>query len=347
MAMIPSALGCCVPGVVALLLFSAATGRASDGVIEINAAKAAAGGINGDLALDPPGYPVRITQSGSYRLTSNLRNIFFTPDVIQIDAEHVELDLGGFSINGLNGCAGGFGTPVTCTSTGQGRGIVSSSDGVVVQNGSVVHMAGTGIALTGTNARVENIHVEQNGGNGIEVGFTARVSGSRAFLNFESGILATDSAQIRGCSAERNGAAGLSAGSNSMLIGNLANGNLDSGILCAPQNCLVAENSSNSNLGAGIAAEGTISQNQASENETYGIFSFSALIRGNRVRLNGCGIRGGNGALAENLAEANGLSIFCDRAQLQGNPIACNLVNCIPPTSPALFCPGDAPPTCL
>ena len=51
----------------------AADARAGDdGAIEINAVRAAAGGINGSVISDPPGFPVLITQPGSYRLTSNL-----------------------------------------------------------------------------------------------------------------------------------------------------------------------------------------------------------------------------------------------------------------------------------
>src|SRR5581483_7661707 len=43
--------------------------RAVDGVIEINHARALAGGVT---ASDLPGYPITIDQSGSYRLTGNL-----------------------------------------------------------------------------------------------------------------------------------------------------------------------------------------------------------------------------------------------------------------------------------
>ena len=42
---------------------------AVDGVIEINQARAMAGGIT---AGDNPGFPVNLTESGSYRLTSDL-----------------------------------------------------------------------------------------------------------------------------------------------------------------------------------------------------------------------------------------------------------------------------------
>ena len=55
------------PLTAALLLASAAL--AVDGVIEINQARAAAGNVTPG---DGPGFPVVISASGSYRLTSNL-----------------------------------------------------------------------------------------------------------------------------------------------------------------------------------------------------------------------------------------------------------------------------------
>ena len=52
-----------------LVMLVGAPARAVDGVIEINQARALAGGVTpGDAA----GFPVTITASGSYRLTGNL-----------------------------------------------------------------------------------------------------------------------------------------------------------------------------------------------------------------------------------------------------------------------------------
>jgi hypothetical protein len=64
---------------------------AVDGVIEINQASAAVGGINGSAVSDPPGYPVVITQPGSYRLTSDL--LPGSQTAIRIDASDVSIDL--------------------------------------------------------------------------------------------------------------------------------------------------------------------------------------------------------------------------------------------------------------
>jgi len=79
-------------------LISPISGFASDGVIEINQAIAMVGGVNGDLAADAPGFPVEITQPGSYRLTSDLNTA--ASDAIVSLASAVTIDLGGFSVIG-------------------------------------------------------------------------------------------------------------------------------------------------------------------------------------------------------------------------------------------------------
>jgi hypothetical protein len=67
------------------------------GVVLITQAKAMAGDVTPG---DAPGFPVSITRSGSYRLTTNLR----TPSgpAIEIVADNVSLNLNGFSIIGSN-----------------------------------------------------------------------------------------------------------------------------------------------------------------------------------------------------------------------------------------------------
>ena len=73
---------------------------AADGVIEINNARALSGGVTpGDTA----GYPVSINLPGSYRLTGNLEITSINPpntNAIEVNAEDVTIDLGGFEILG-------------------------------------------------------------------------------------------------------------------------------------------------------------------------------------------------------------------------------------------------------
>src|SRR5262245_9419341 len=89
--------------------------HAVDGVVLISQTCAAAGCFTGDVA----GFPVTITQPGSYRLSSNLdvgtaatsANI----TAVEIRANGVTLDLNGFTISGPATCTNGV-----CTTTGSG-----------------------------------------------------------------------------------------------------------------------------------------------------------------------------------------------------------------------------------
>lgn len=114
---------------------------AVDGQILINQATVMAAG----------GFPYKITQSGSYKVSGNL--VVSTPvDAIDISANNVTLDLNGFTISNVyaDACDG----LLPCTFTGVG--INSSNNvGITVRNGLVIGF-GTGVLLQGIlNNRVE------------------------------------------------------------------------------------------------------------------------------------------------------------------------------------------------
>src|SRR5512139_1391685 len=87
-------------------LLAAGQAAAVDGLILIDQNKALAGNVTPG---DAPGFPVSITRSGSYRLSSDLT----VPDAdttaidVTTTASDVTIDLNGFSIVG----------PVVCTNT--------------------------------------------------------------------------------------------------------------------------------------------------------------------------------------------------------------------------------------
>lgn len=153
--------------------------RAVDGVIEINNARAVAGGVTSG---DTPGYPVTIDQSGSYRLTGPIYVSGWNLHVVEITADHVTLDLGGFEIRCL-----WFVTP--CAGNGTGTGIYApQAHDVTIRNGVVREVASTGIHV-GRGARIEDVRVLDNGGSGIWYTFDAYIANSVIRGNGGNGIL--------------------------------------------------------------------------------------------------------------------------------------------------------------
>lgn len=150
-----------------LALQLATFAQAVDGRIEINHVNALAGGITGSLAQDPAGYPVQITQSGSYVLTSDL----FPPDsttAIHSQASNVTIDLNGFGIHGPGGGPGGHG--------------VFGPSRVTVKNGVIKDMGGNGVLL-GNRGLIEGVTISSNQGDGIGTGASSFVRRSRVEFN--------------------------------------------------------------------------------------------------------------------------------------------------------------------
>ncbi len=193
---------------------------AVDGVIEINQAKALAGGVVPD---DNAGFPVTIDVSGSFRLTSDLDLSGASADTSAIEISNgasVSIDLNGFTIHGPNPC-----NP-SCTTTGTGAGIDAQTSHVKIFNGFVDHMGGLGLDLIADGlvrdvivrynggdgvdlsaGSVTNVESGSNGGNGIYV-IRGDVTGSVAEFNSLNGIR-VDTGVLKGCEADDNDGDGL------------------------------------------------------------------------------------------------------------------------------------------
>jgi len=194
---------------------------------------------------DAPGFPVTISEPGSYRLTSNLV-VSNAVTVIEVTASDVTLDLAGFSIIGPNQCSG---TPVACTIQGGGSiGIKAvadtgpSPDNVRVRNGTVRGMGGHGIRMMGNGTVVERVHAVSNGGPGIVVGMghiidsVAMFNGSGAAvvglivrgtvaMNNIVGIAIRPGGVASGNSAFANAVTGLSVQCPAVVVGNSTTSN--------------------------------------------------------------------------------------------------------------------------
>lgn len=184
--------------------------HAVDGVIEINQARALKGGVTPG---DTPGFPVTISVSGSYRLTSNLTLPDATTAGIDVAADNVSIDLNGFAIIGPATCSGG--PPVTtCLPTpplGQGNiGIDwrAFATGTTVKNGSIQGMSSIGLNL-GRGARISGVTVRWSERNGILVG---------------------DGSTIIGCTLVENGSTAILAGTGLVASNNVVRGNNGYGI---------------------------------------------------------------------------------------------------------------------
>jgi hypothetical protein len=143
-----------------------------DGVILITQASALAGHVT---AGDTPGFPVTISQSGSYRLASNLTVTNQSSDAIAISANGVNIDLNGFSIVGPCLTANG------CDANATGVGVNGSNAGnyvtdVVVTNGSVRGMV-IGMDL-GDNSKIDKVKIESNQLLGLNLGHASSVTNS-------------------------------------------------------------------------------------------------------------------------------------------------------------------------
>ncbi len=176
--------------------------QATNGVFAINDVCAALGCFPGDAA----GYPVTITNSGSYQLTGTIVSTSTSVNVIEINANNVTLDLNGFSIIGPRGCSG-FNDTLSCSDVGMtADGITTSAVdrfNLVVKNG-IVKGFDLGIRLQGRNLTVNNITAEEN----------------------SFGITLTGNGLINDCITNRNISTGISGILSTILVNNsMAMGN--------------------------------------------------------------------------------------------------------------------------
>jgi hypothetical protein len=242
---------------------------AVDGVTLIDQKVAMGGRVT---AMDTPGFPVTISQPGSYRLSGNL----VVPDAgttaIEITADNVTLDLNGFSIIGPNVCTP---NPTRCTFSGGGGigvmsvgpvGVVSPAN-VRVMNGTVRGMGGHGIRMLGDGTVVERVNAVSNGGPGIVVG-EGSVIDSVAKLNASGAAIV--GLIVRGCISSNN-IFGIFIRPGGVGMGNTASFNAAGGI--SVNNATATGNTAYSNGDYGIdgVCPGVITGNTANRNGTINI----------------------------------------------------------------------------
>lgn len=241
---------------------------AAEGKLEINQTCAENGGC---FAGDDAGFPVEITESGSYTLTSDLdvtgASVPSDATAIDVAAGDVTIDLNGYTIRGPVTCTG---TPVdTCNSSGSGRGIDGGTR-TLVKNGTVHRMGDHGIFL-GREGVAINVELVENGSYGISTKEDARITGVLAKRNSINGISADERSLIRNVQAIGNGYVGINVDASSLVRNSIANTNGWNGIFMRGQSSAI-DNVARSNEGAGIscytqaAARGSVVSNNAGSN---------------------------------------------------------------------------------
>lgn len=205
---------------------------AADGQFEINQACA----LNtGCFAGDDPGFPVSITQPGSYRLTSNLDLSDQDPrlDGIAVRSHGVTIDLAGFQISGPASCSGS-GATLSCAprdaSGGWGVLFWAKADGSAVKNGTVRGMVNSGIGSEAIGTRVEHITAVRNAIDGIGVHEGALIVNCVAIENGSDGIDTDAGSVVDGVTAMGNGKDGIEVdGPGAVVTRSNARGNGEKG----------------------------------------------------------------------------------------------------------------------
>jgi hypothetical protein len=252
---------------IAAFIFAATPAAAVDGQILITQAKANAGGVSpGDTA----GYPITISQPGSYKLASNLTVNKATRGII-VTAHDVTIDFNGFRLFGNN--IGNI-------------GILSAANSLTIKNGMISLFKSNAIHGSGPFWTIDNMRIVFNAGNGIYATGSARqwvVSNSMIVENGSLGIqmfAADPGILIRNNLVNGNGLQGIEVRhahiEGSMISGN--GGSLSSGIL----------------IHKGMVLGSTITDNGG-----YGISAASASVGFGNNTLSGNNVRGSGGQVAD------------------------------------------------
>jgi hypothetical protein len=168
----------------------------SNGPIAIDQARAEAGAVtSGDAA----GFPVTLSQPGSYRLMSNLTVPDANTTAIVITSPNVTLDFNGFAVMGPAVCLPSLSPPTLCSGTGTGDGVAINLPGmnvrgaVTLANGTVRGMGRHGVNNTGggfnDGLRVERMFLTNNGGHGALMIMGGVIADSQLSYNGQYGVL--------------------------------------------------------------------------------------------------------------------------------------------------------------
>jgi parallel beta-helix repeat protein len=203
--------------------------------------------------------PYTINSPGFYYITKDLS--VAGSDGITISADHVTLDLMGFSLIGSGG--------------GTYEGIyMNGRSNVEIRNGTVRNFPGIGIGETGslaTGHRILNIRARDNGGSGIYLyGTSHTVKGCTAVGNGTNGIFAGTGSTITGNTCYQNDGDGIHAGTGSTITGNTCYDNGLDGIYAGIGSTVTGNTCyDNTDYGIWLNGHNLVDQNTAYDNDDY------------------------------------------------------------------------------
>lgn len=205
--------------------------------------------ITQNSVLAAGGFPYQITQPGSYRLGGHL-TVPANTDAIQIQTDHVTIDLSGFTITGSGGVgitapnAQSFITVANGTLHGFGNGIFLSGNGnpTRIERMTVRGGGGGGGISAGDRTTIVDSNVSFVGGTGIFAGHNSIVRGNVVTQSRSSGIVVHDGSIVSGNTTGDNEFYGISADCPSVLTGNTSVGNTLGPVQLFGASCARADN---------------------------------------------------------------------------------------------------------
>lgn len=281
--------------------------------------------LNDDPRTPISAIPLTINQPGSYYLTQNLTNTTTNGDGIRIDVDDVTLDLNGYTLSGGTG------------SSDDGIVVLGSHENIYIKNGTVRDWNGDGINALNADASIfENLHAENNGGDGVVADFGAIILNCTSSGNGLDGLEGDDGTIIKNSTASGNDDNGIQTSEGSIAIGNSSANNGTDGVDIAAGSVAVNNSASgNVTFGFDLALGSLAHNNSAYANGSNGFDIASASqIMGNSAKANGFGYTStstssregyrtfANAYLINNVAEGNsedGFHIASTDTYLDGN----------------------------
>ncbi len=210
------------------------------------------------------GFPIIISQPGSYYLTNNITGVA-GKDGIEVGAHDVTIDLNGFTIDGAPGSL---------------NGIASTGWNTTILNGGVSSWGHNGFYAAAPNSHVSHVQVRNNAWNGI-ASSGGIIEDSVASNNGYAGIYFSGAGAVRGNQVANNGSTGLEMFGAVLVEMNDVAFNSAIGITIDGSGGMVRNNTVAANVAGGILAFGQLISIEA--NNVAGNYPAATIPFGIRV----------------------------------------------------------------